>query len=93
MCYDETQVNIPHSPRKQLAQLSIAGIFVFGISPMHCELEPVIGGCPSVNNQSMLLFKRTTPRTVRQPMCDEVGCLHPRATLVALVYISRVKGR
>jgi hypothetical protein len=63
------------------------------LSPMHCESEPVIGGCPSVNNQSKLLFIGTTPRTVREPMCDEVGCLHPRATRLALVYISRVKGR
>jgi hypothetical protein len=62
------------------------------LSLMHCETWPLILWLYIKKAKSMLLFKRTTPRTVRQPICDEVGCLHPRATRLAL-YISRVKGR
>jgi hypothetical protein len=81
------QINIPHPPRKHLAQLACGYFCVRSISPMHCESEPVKGGCTSVNSQSKLLFIGTTPRTVREPMCDEVDCLQSRAPLVTLACI------
>jgi hypothetical protein len=81
------QINIPHFLEQHLTRLACGYFCVSSISPMHCKSEPVIGGCPSVNNQSKLLFIGTTPRTVREPMCDEVDCLQSRATLVTLVYI------
>ncbi len=78
---------VPH-PQKISATPFTGGDFLCScISPMHCELEPVIGGCTSVNNQSKLLFIGTTPRTVREPMCDEVDCLQSRAPLVTLLFI------
>ena len=83
---DETALNIPHRLIKG-PLLCLFVEFCVWLSPMHCKSEPVIGGCPSVNNQSKLLFIGTTPRTVREPMCDEVDCLQSRATLVTLVYI------
>ena len=56
-------------------------------SPMHCESIGFDLRQNIKKAKSKLLFNRSTPRTDRQPICDEVACLHVRAPLVALAYI------
>jgi hypothetical protein len=80
-CHATDPINIPHSPRKHLAQLVCGYFCVRSISPMHCEFWPVILWLNIKKAKSKLLSNRTTPRTVREPILTWV-CLQTMGTLV-----------
>jgi hypothetical protein len=76
-CHATDTFSIPN-PYKIANTAKCCGFTRVWLSPMHCEFWPVILWLDIKKAKSKLLSNRTTPRTVREPMCDEVGCLHPR---------------